>query len=95
MTSPIHLACPCCGARLTVEPGTGEVLAVDPGPKVSKSFDAAMGDVQAAPRRREDAFSKAFDRTRRLEDLLEKKFEEARKKASEDPSAPRNPFDAD
>jgi hypothetical protein len=46
-------------------------------------------------RRRAQAFDKAFDRTKHLDDVLEKKFEEARKKAKKDDSKPRSPFDLD
>ena len=45
--------------------------------------------------RREEVFSKAFDRQQRLDDVLEKKFEEARKKAEKDKSKPFNPFDGE
>ena len=51
-----------------------------------------MTDVKSGPARREDAFSKAFDRTKNLDDLLQKKFEEARRKAASDPRQnPRTP----
>ncbi len=47
--------------------------------------------------RREEAFSKAFEKTQKLDSLLEKKFEEARKKAKDaDPDEkPINPMDWD
>ena len=95
MSDSVPVDCPCCGAKLTVDVSTGDVLSVDPGRQDSKSFEQALGEVRSGGKRREDAFSKAFDRTQRLEDVLEKKFEEARKKAAEDKSPPRNPFEAD
>jgi hypothetical protein len=97
MAATLRVTCPCCGDVLTVDVATGDVLAEDrPKPKPSKSFEEAMGDVRGGAARRQDLFDQAFDRTRRLDDILDKKFEEARKKAAEDPSKkPTNPFDMD
>jgi hypothetical protein len=96
MGDRIDLTCPCCQTRLTVDSATAEILAeqrVKPSP--SKTFDGAMDEVRTGTKRREEAFAKAFDRTQHLEDLLEKKFEEARKRAAQDPAKPSNPFDHD
>ena len=55
-----------------------------------------MKSVESGASRRDDAFSKAFDRTQNLDDLLQKKFEEAKKKAAKDKSdKPFNPMDMD
>lgn len=97
MADRVDVTCPCCGTRLTVDTATSEILAEE-RPKVdpAKSFDAAMEEVRSGSQRRSEAFSKAFDRTQHLPNLLDKKFEEAKKKAARDPSAkPRNPFDVD
>ena len=96
-TKKIEVECPCCSNRLTVDAATGDVLAERRAkPDLAKTFDDAMSSVQSGANRREDAFDKAHDRTRRLDDVLEKKFEEARKKAAENPSdKPFNPMDAD
>lgn len=95
MSDPLKVACPCCGARLTVDASSGEVLTSERSRGTPKSFEQAMGEVRSGNQRREDAFSQAFEKTRNLEDVLEKKFQEARKKAADDTSPPRNPFDAD
>ena len=78
-----------------MDPHTGDVLAERrPEPKPAVSFEDALGHVRGGEARRQDIFEKAFDRTRRLDDILDKKFEEAKKKAAEDPSKkPTNPFD--
>jgi hypothetical protein len=93
----LQIVCPCCQTRLVADPATGEILAEErPKPQLSKTFDMALNEVQTGSQRREEAFSKAFDRTKQLDTLLEKKFEEARKKAAKDPTKkPRNPFDAE
>lgn len=95
MADRIDVECPCCSTRLVVDAATGEILSEQrPKKDATKTFEDAMSRVRSGAGRRDEAFSKAFDRTRKLDDLLEKKFEEARKKAKKDPSAgPRNPFD--
>ena len=96
MSDRLDVTCPCCATRLTVDAESGDVLAEE-RPKVdpTKTFEKAMSDVRSGAQRREEAFTKAFDRTQRLDDLLGKKFDEAAKKAKRDPSRPHNPFDAE
>jgi hypothetical protein len=97
MADRVQIVCPCCQTQLVVDPATGVVLSEERvKPQLSKTFDMALNEVQSGSQRREEAFSKAFDRTKQLDTLLEKKFEEARKKAAKDPSKkPRNPFDVE
>jgi hypothetical protein len=97
MQKPIDVTCPCCATRLVIDRGTGEILSEERPPvDHEKSFEKAMSEVRGGAQRREDAFSKAFERTKKLDDLLEKKFEQARKKAEKDPGGkPKSPFDLD
>ena len=96
MADRVETVCPCCSTKLVVDTDTGEILAEE-RPKVDteKSFEKAMNQVESGSKRREEAFSKAFDKTKKLDDLLDKKFEEARKKAKKDKSKPHRPFDFD
>ena len=97
MTGRIQIDCPCCKTKLVVDAATGTILSEE-RPKVdpTATFEQAMTDVRSGAARREDEFSKAFDRTKNLDDLLQKKFEEARRKAAADHSAkPKNPLDFD
>ena len=97
MPDNLEIGCPCCGTRLVVDVVTGEVLSEE-RPKVdhSKTFDSALDDVRGGAKRRSDAFSKAFDKTQHLDEVLSEKFEEARKKAAKDPNQKRhNPLDFD
>ena len=91
------IICPCCSTKLTVDAATGEILAEErPAVDHEKSFEDAMQSVRSGASRRDEAFSKAFDRTQNLDDLLQKKFEEAKKKAAKDKSKkPVNPMDMD
>lgn len=97
MKDRIQVDCPCCKTKLVVDVATGVILSEE-RPKIdpSASFEQAMTEVKSGAARREDAFSKAFDRTKNLDDLLQKKFEEARRKAASDPDTkPKNPLDLD
>ncbi len=95
MEGEIKITCPCCGNLMTVDPETGEILAEERPAHKPKSFDEAADEVRGGAKRREEAFTKAADKTRRLQDTLDKKFEEARKKAADDKTRPRTPFDFD
>ena len=96
MADRVDIVCPCCATKLVVETKSGEILSEErPKRDTDATFEDAMKTVRSGASRREQAFSKAVDRTRSLDDLLEKKFEEARKKAAKNESKPRSPFDFD
>lgn len=97
MADRVDIVCPCCETRLVADTETGEILSEErPKKDLGKSFSEAMNRVRSGESRREEAFSKAFERTQKLDTLLEKKFEEARKKAADDPDGkPHNPLDWD
>lgn len=97
MSGKVQVDCPCCKTKLVVDVATGVVLSEErPKTDLSATFDQAMTDVKSGAARREDAFSKAFDRTKNLDDLLQKKFDEARRKAASEPGTkPKNPLDLD
>ncbi len=96
MDGDLNIHCPCCATRLVVDRATGEILSEErPKADHARDFDEALKDFKGGAKRREDAFSKAFDKTQKLDDLLDKKFEEAKKKAAKDDSKPFNPFDMD
>ena len=97
MKEKVDATCPCCDTKLVIDTDSGEVLAEE-RPKVDhdKTFEGAWSQVRGGERQRADAFDKAFDKTRRMDDLLSKKFEEAKKKAEKEPGKkPRGPFDLD
>ncbi len=96
MADTLRITCPCCGTQLALDAATGEILSEQrPKADAEATFEQAMTDFRAGSKRREEAFSKAFQKTQRLEDLLEKKFEEAKKKAADDKAPPVNPLDLD
>ena len=97
MADRIDIVCPCCETRLVADTETGEILSeTRPKRDADASFADAMKQVKSGESRREDAFSKAFQRTKKLDSLLDKKFEEARKKAKDEKDEkPFNPMDYD
>ena len=98
MSDKHEIICPCCATKLVVDAASGEILSEErPAPDHAKTFDSAMNEVRGGEQRRDEAFHKAFDRTQRLDDVLSKKFEEAKKKAAKDKDTdkPHNPLDWD
>jgi hypothetical protein len=98
MADPTYeIVCPCCGAILTVDAGTGDLLAhVTPPRKAHLSFEEAAGEVRAEKTRAESKFSKALEERSRQGEILEKKFRKALEKAADEPDVPpEKPFDLD
>ena len=95
---PFEVGCPCCGAVLKVDPDTRAVISpVAPvKPKTFADFDAAAKAMREQEGRKESLFRQAVDAEKNKADLLEKKFQEAIKKAKETPDEPRiRDFDLD
>lgn len=94
-----EVACPCCTAVLKVDPATRAVIShVAPvKPKTFADFEAAAKAMRDQEGRKESIFRQAVDAEKNKADLLEKKFQEAIKKAKETPDeGPRiRDFDLD
>jgi len=92
----IEVTCPCCEAKLTVDTGLAEVLAytvpVKAAPDVDISDAARILADQA--QKREDKFRDSWVAESKKEDVLNRKFEEALKKAKDQPvEKPLRDFD--
>lgn len=94
-----EVACPCCGALLKIDIATRAVIAHTPK-AVPKTFD----DIEAAARamkehdsRKESIFRQSVEAQKNQADVLEKKFQEALRKAKETPDTgkPLRDFDLD
>ena len=98
-SDPFEVACPCCTAVLKVDPATRAVIShVAPiKPKTFADFEAAAKAMREQEGRKESIFRQAVDAEKNKADLLEKKFQEAMKKAKETPDeGPRiRDFDLD
>src|SRR5581483_1109924 len=93
-----EITCPCCTAVLKVDPATKAVIShtAPIKPKTFADFDEAARALKDQDSRRESIFRQAVDAEKNKADLLEKKFQEARKKAKETPDTPQiRDFDLD
>jgi hypothetical protein len=94
----LHVRCPCCQAKLTVDPVYGAVLSHEAPPKAGPNVDLtdAAGILAEQNRQREDKFADSWFQESNKEDILTKKFEEAMKKAKDAPvEKPIRDFDLD
>ncbi len=94
----LNVLCPCCKAKLIVDPMFGEVLSHEApakaGPDVDLTQAASILDEQK--KQREDKFADSWFKESNKEDILAKKFEEAMKKAKDAPAGkPIRDFDLD
>ncbi len=94
----IEVECPCCLAKLTVDPELGVVLSHVPPPKPPPSVDlddtARLLREQAE--RVEAKFRQSVEAERTKDDVLERKFAEGLKKAKDKPvEKPIRDFDLD
>ena len=84
----LNVTCPCCQAKLVIDPIFGAVLSLvapaKPGPDVDLS--KASNILEEQRRHREDKFADSFFQETHKEDILAKKFEEAMKKAKDAPA---------
>jgi hypothetical protein len=84
----IDVLCPCCQAKLKIDPALAVVIAHEAPPRaapdVNLSDAANILDKQEAAR--EEKFRQSWEAEKKKEDVLSRKFEEALKKAQEGPA---------
>jgi len=97
LPEPFEVKCPCCGALLTVDAETKAVLSHVPPvkPKTFNDFEEAARAMREQEGRKESIFRQAVDAEKNKASLLEKKFQDAVKKAKESPDEPRRIRDFD
>ena len=94
----LSVVCPCCKAKLVIDPVLGAVLSHEAHAKPGTNVDLenAQGILEEQKRQREDKFADSFFQETHKEDILAKKFEEAMKKAKDAPAGkPIRDFDLD
>ena len=94
----LKLICPCCGAKLVVDPDTGAILSHEK--KAAKSVkDLSLAEALQAEQQRkqqlEEKFKQASSDYEHREEILQKKFDEAKKKVKDDDTPPPHPMDWD
>jgi hypothetical protein len=86
-----EITCPCCNAQLKVDVGTGSVISHTAAkqPKTFNDMEEAARAMKESDSRRESIFRQSVEAQKHASDLLEKKFQEAVKKAKESPDTGR------
>ena len=84
---PFEISCPDCGGILKVDPVSRAVISHTSAPrkKTFEDFSEAARALRDADARRDSIFAQSVDAHKNKNDLLEKKFAEAVKKAKETP----------
>jgi hypothetical protein len=94
-----EITCPCCNAVLKVDPIAKGVISHTAAvkPKMFNDLEAAAKAMKEQDSRRESIFRQSVEAQKHAGDLLEKKFQEAVKKAKESPDTgkPIRDFDLD
>jgi ribulose kinase len=82
-----EVTCPCCNAVLKIDRETESVIAHTAAvkPKMFADMEAAAKAMREQDSRRESIFQQSVQAQKNASDLLEKKFQEALKKAKETP----------
>jgi hypothetical protein len=86
---------PCCETLLVIGQTPAPCSARAQDPPRFQSLDDAIGQVKSRRKEAEEKLSRALEEQRNRDEILEKKFEEARRRAAEDDSAPPRPFEGD
>jgi hypothetical protein len=94
-----EVACPDCGAMLKVDAVTHVVIAHTPAPRkrTFEDLDQASRAMREAEERKESIFRQSLEAQKNREDVFDKRFAEAVKKAKESPDTgkPLREFDLD
>lgn len=95
--SSFEVTCPCCNAVLKVDAEDEAVIAHTPPPRVKtfNDIEEAARAMKEQDNRRDSIFRQSVENQKHASDLLEKKFQEAVKKAKESPDTgkPLRDFD--
>ena len=94
-----EVTCPCCGALLKVDVETNAVISHIPKavPKTFNDMEEAARAMKERDSRKESIFQQSVEAQKNSSDLLDKKFQEALRKAKETPDTgkPLRDFDLD
>ena len=86
----LEVVCPCCGARLEVDPELGKVLFHEPPPKTGKApdLDQATLLLKKQAERRESLFKQSAEEQKMKSELLDRRFKQAFEKSKDVPTGP-------
>lgn len=95
---PFDVACPCCQAKLRVDPEFRAVLSFEPPPEERrvKDLTEAVKGLENEAIQRQAKFEESLKAQKQKKNLLDKKFQEALKKAKDEPiTKPTRDIDLD
>lgn len=98
LKSEFEVACPCCGATLVIDANLKRVVShVEPEREDKPDLDAAQKILAEQTAKREAAFQQSVEAEKTRGDALSKRFEEALRKARDEPIGPppKRDFDLD
>ena len=92
-----ELTCPCCGARLKIDPALKAVIHCEApkGPRKFASVDDALGALKGEDEEREKKFAASIEAEKSKKDVLNRKFAELFEKTKGDTSKPVRDIDLD
>jgi len=93
-----EIACPDCGAMIKIDAATGLLISHTAAPRkrTFEDLEAAAKSMREQDERKESIFRQSMDAEKNKEDLFEKKFAEALRKAKDAPEGkPLREFDLD
>jgi hypothetical protein len=97
-TDTFEVACPDCGAMILVDATTGVVISHTSAPRkrMFEDLETAAKAMREHDERKESIFRQSVDAEKNKEDIFDKKFAEALKKAKDAPAGkPLRDFDLD
>jgi hypothetical protein len=93
-----EVACPDCGAMLVIDASSGSLISHTPAPRkrMFEDLETAAKAMREQNERKESLFRQSVEAEKNKEDLFEKKFAEALRKAKDAPEEkPMRVFDLD
>jgi len=93
-----EIACPDCGAMIKVDAASGVVVSHTPAPRkrMFEDLETAAKAMREQDERKESIFRQSIEAEKNKEDLFEKRFAEALRKAKDAPEGkPLREFDLD
>jgi hypothetical protein len=95
---PFEVVCPCCKAKLRIDPELRSILSHEPPPeeRTVKDLNQALKGLEAEAAQRQARFEESMRAQKGKKDLLDRKFQDALKRAKDEPiTKPTRDIDLD
>lgn len=91
----LDVRCPCCSTQLVIDRDSGEILHKQRPKKAARTWEDALEVGRRRQAEAEEIFARGMERERNADEILEKKFREALKRADKSDTPPPRIFDLD